>query len=187
MPGGAFNVAELVKTLGLKPVGPDEMRLRQDIQPVLTVGDLSATTPPHEQPAALFGSLVTGAVGTVGMFEIQSLAPGGGYVGWFNQTTAFSTCQVRVATAPSGVATVVAPAGQLSRAPVLSILRIGDLVATGLPEILFSTDAQQINFGWRDIYVPHGSFFQVELTALNALSAIGVHWREVLAAENVPA
>lgn len=186
MPGGGFNVAALIKELGLKPVGPDEMRVRGDIQPVLIAGDLSATTPAHEQPAAMFGTTISGAPGTAALFELQSLSPGGGFVGFVSSVQSTGV-RMRVVTAGSGISTVLAPAGVLSRAPLVSIVRIGDVAPSAEPFIAFASTLNATQYGWHDIYVPTGSFFQLESASLNNSIQVGIHWREVVAAENVPA
>lgn len=184
--GGSFNISQLVRELGLKAVSAEDLRILETIQPVLIAGDLSRTTPPHEQPAALLAARTDGAIGRRGMFEVQCLAPGGAFVGWIVFSTLGTTSQIRVVTTPSGVATVSPGAGQLSRAPIRSILRIGDVPATGAPSLVL-TSGFTAQAGFADLYVPNGAFFQIEHATDNVLNVdIGIHWREVLAAENVP-
>ena len=55
MPGGAFNVSQLIRELGLQAVTGDEMRVQETIQPTMRVADLSDVTPPHVAPTAIFG------------------------------------------------------------------------------------------------------------------------------------
>lgn len=185
--GGAFNVSHLIKELGLKAVEGDAMRVLETIQPTLVIGDLHDSTPAHQPPTALFGFVAQGTPSNVGLFEIQCLSPGGAFVGWFSISTVFTGAAIRVVTTGAGVSNVVPSAGQLSRAPVVSIAREGNISATTDPGVQFVTDTQQLFFGFRDLYIPKGSFFQVELTSVNTISAIGVHWREIPAMENNPA
>lgn len=185
--GGAFNVARLIRELGLKPVAGDEtlMRVLQTIQPTLQVGDLSHTTPPHVGASAMFGSIVIGLAAQRGIIELQSLAPGGGFVEWVMVDTNATGAQMRVVTTPSGVAIAVPSAGQLSRDPVLSTVVRGSVAATGDPSVVIVADIDQFRFGHTPLFIPRGSIFQVEHTVDQQLSFVNFGWREVPAPENL--
>lgn len=189
MPGGAFNTSKFIEELGLKPVGPDEMRVRTEIQPVLIAGDLSATTPAHQQPSAMFGAVLVGAAATAGQLELQCMSLGGGFVeGMVGGTGGAEGVRLSVNLVGTGLVTVVAAAGQLSRNPVLSIVRQGAVAPSGDPNVLFRTTFNRtVDKGFNSFYVPHGSFFLMECQNVNTTIDVGFLWREVVPAENVPA
>lgn len=186
MPQGAFNVVALLRDLGLKQISGDEMRVREDIQPTMSVGDLSDLTPPHVAPTALFGALIAGIVGQRGMIELHCLAPGGGFIEWLTWDSATMGALLRIVTVASGVAVPVPVAGQASRDAVLSTVVQGSLVATAAPSILLSQTEAFFAFAPRPIFVPRGAFFQVEGQTNGGGGSVGFSWREVPASEHVP-
>jgi len=189
--GGAFNVSQLVRELGLTAVSPEDMRVLQTIQPTLQVGNLSDVTPPHVGPSALFGAVTVGAVGERGMFEMRCLAPGGAFVEWILFSTELTGGQFRITTTqalnPAGGPIVVPSAGQMSRDPVVSLAFQGSQLATGLPSVSIVTSSDQFRFGATPLFVPRGSFFSIESTINNTIAILGIGWREVPASEHVPA
>jgi hypothetical protein len=188
---GAFNVARLIAELGLKRVeGRPVMELAEVIQPTITVGDLSGLTPPHVAPEALFGGLITNIALEAAAVEIQCLAPGGGFLesisirgpsaGWLRQS----------ATALIPADPVLANVGQLSRDPVVSVVRVGTVVPSGLEGFDLSTslsgDAVFYNFAPRGLFIPRGTFLTMEAQVVNIALRFGLVWREVPASESVP-
>ena len=185
MPGGAFNTAELIRQLGLKPVGPDEMRVQTSIQPVLNVGDLSDATPPHISASAFFGVLLQGGAGTVGICELQCLSPGGGFIDWitFNATT--TNARFRVTLNSVAVVTPVVPAGVTSNEPIVSPVTQGAVAAPADPSVTIFPTGFIATFSSRPIFVPRGAFFQFQCATVNVAGNLGFGWREVPAAENI--
>jgi len=185
--GGAFNVSQLIRELGLTSVSKEDMRVLETIQPTLLVGDMSNVTPPHVGPSALFGAVTVGAVAEVGIFELRCLAPGGGFVEWIMFATDATGGRFRISLTSSGVATPVVSAGQMSRDAVVSNAFQGSVPPTGLPAVTIVANIDQFRFGHTPLFVPRGSFFQIESTVLNTIAILGIGWREVPASEHVPA
>lgn len=186
MPGGAFNVAALIEQLGLKPVGPDEMRVLSTIQPTMDVADLSDHTPVHKVPTSLFGATITGLAGESGVVQVQSLAPGGLFI----EDLIIAGAQNVVVTtnlAPlAGVILVVQPACVFSDDPIESSVLQGSIPAI-LPPRAQLRAASSIyaasGHGW---FIPKGSFFRVSTGALAVSTEVIFTVREVPAAPNVP-
>jgi len=185
VPGGAFNVAELIRQLGLKPVSADEMGLRQGIQPVLNIGNLADATPPHVSPSAIFGALLVGAPGTVGIIEVQCLSPGGGFIDWFTFNSNVSNARFRVSLTASGAATPVIAAGVTSNVPIVSVINQGDVAASGDPNITLFQNGLFNNLAPRSMFIPRGTFFQIECATVNISATVGFGWREVPVPENI--
>jgi len=184
MPGGAFNTSKFIQELGLKPVGPDEMRVLSDIQPVLIAGDLSGTTPPHIAPSAFFGLLLAGAVGLHGTVELQVLSPGGCFIEWISLDSPVVAVQMRVGTVTLGTATPVVAAGFTSRDPVASLVTT-DAVAIGGASVTLSQTGIYFPFNPNPMFVPSGSFFSLQTQTANSFGTVGFAIREVPAAENL--
>lgn len=188
MPEGTFNVSRLIAELGLQNLTGQELRVLQTIQPVLNVGDIGDNSPPHVSPAAMFGGLAIGSGGNVGSVQLQCLAPGGGFIEWLTFESATTDFNMSVRTVPSGTATVLAPAGVLSRDPIASIVTTDFVAPLGAPQIQLSQDTNQYTFTPRPLFVPRGSFFllQAQTGGGGALFLFGFGWREVPASEHVP-
>jgi hypothetical protein len=186
VPSGAFNVAALIKELGLQALTGEEMRVLEQIQPVMNVGDLGDVTPPHVAPTALFGKLTQGGVGTFPGVQLQCLAPGGGFIEWVTfESTDLGL--MRVTTKNPGLANVVAKAGQVSRDPVVSVCTDGNGLALG-NHVTISTAQAFLNFAPRPMFIPRGSFFSIFGSEAGAVESMrwGFSWREVPASEYAP-
>ncbi len=181
--GGSFNIAALVRRLGLKAVAAEDLRVLQTIQPVLPVGNLSDFTPPFVSASAMFAETVLGIAGGTGFMQLQCLAPGGGFIDWFQFRSGFSNGRMRVSATDLGGA-VSTTVGQTSREPVVSIVTSGSNLLINEPGVHLSENGIFIQFGLRPIFVPRGSFFQMQLIFPNLNGDIGFGWREVPAAEN---
>ncbi len=188
MAQGAFNVTALIRELGLQAVEPDVMEVLRRIQPVITVGDLSDVTPPHVAPTAIFGSLSLSAAGTNGTVALQCLAPGGGFIEWVTIQSTTANALMSVRTVDPGVVTVVGPAGQVSRDPVVSIVRQDAIAALGAPNILLSQTENFFGFSPRPLFIPRASFFilQASNAGVGPSFSWGFSFREVPASEHVP-
>jgi len=185
--GGAFNVSQLIRELGLQTIEGDTMRVLETIQPTMIVADISDSTPPHVGASAMFGASIVGTVPNVGLFELQCLAPGGAFIEWMMFSVGAGNMRFRVTTVASGVSTLVAPAGVLSRDPIVSIARIGNVAPTGLPHILVTSATDFFHFGDKPFFIPRGAFFQLEAASQNVTNPVGCGWREIPASEHVPA
>ncbi len=184
MAGGAFNVAELVKQLGLKPVGPDEMRVRGDIQPVLAVGQLDDLTPQHVPASAFVGIAGIAVLLEVSTLELQCLSAGGLFVDWLSYSSAF-TGQFRIRAAALAAAQAIIVPSNASNETVASVVRGGSQVPTGGPlGGLLDQRSSFVNFQ-RPIYVPKGMFFSIEGRLVNVPASMAFGWREVPAAPNL--
>jgi len=185
--GGAFNVSKLIEQLGLQTVSGDTMRVLETIQPTMAVGDLKDVTPPHVAATEMFNANPTGAAGEVGIVELQCLAPGGGFIEWVFVSTVFSNARMRVVTVGAAIATVVPSVGQLSREPIVSIVREGSIPPSGLPGVLIIPNNAELIWGNRQMFIPRGSFFQIEHNTLATQASTSFSFREVPASEHVPA
>jgi len=186
--GGAFNISELVRELGLTAVTSEDLRVLQTIQPVLNVGDLSDVTPPHVAASSMFGFTVTAAGGLLATMELQCLAPGGCFIEWI---VVVSTTNVGMRVTTAAIAAgqaVVAPAGQTSRDPIVSVVRQGDVAAPGIAEaVVFGATSFDMSFGPNPIFIPRASFFSLQALVANTAATISFGVREVPASEHVPA
>jgi len=186
--GGAFNVAQLIRELGLQTISGETMRILETIQPVMAVGDLSDVTPPHVAPSALFGVQETGAVGTAAIIEAQCLAPGGLFIEMFSAISGFTTCSIRITEAAIGPGLpVLATAGQASREPIASVVRSGAVAQSPLEAFTITQVGEITVFGSNAIFVPRGRFFSMQATLDNTIINFGFWIREVPASEHVPA
>jgi len=185
--GGAFNVSRLIRELGLQVLGADDlMRVRTEIQPVMAVGDLSDVTPPHVAPTALFGRTLLSGGGNTWKFEVQCLAPGGGFCEWIMYNgVANALMRVGLTTITAG-GVVVPNVGQLSRDPIVSIVRAADSVPAGLPGAILSGAGEFYPMAPRPMFIPRGSFLQFEAGALATVGNLSFVWREVPASEFDP-
>ena len=184
MPGGAFNTSKFIEALGLKPVGPDEMRVSSSIQPVLIAGDLSQQTPPHIAASAFFGTTLVGGVGLHGTVELQVLAPGGCFVEWVSIDSPVVAMSMRVGPVSLGTATPLAAAGFTSRDAVQS-RAFTDAVAVGGASVILSQSGIYWPFNPNPMFVPSGSFFSLQTQIANTTGTVGFAIREVPAAENL--
>jgi len=183
VPGGAFNVAALIAELGLKPVGPDEMRIRGDIQPVMVAADLRDLTPPHVPASALFGLGLVGAGLDAGIIEVQCLARGGAFVDWLTISSAVSINMFIRATGSAGLAPQAAVA-QVSRDAIVSVAESGDIVPIAAFSLPVDGGGSFFNFD-PAIFIPRGNFFVLQLALPAQTGSVGFAWREVPAAENL--
>lgn len=181
MAGGSFNTAAFIAELGLKPVGPDEMRVRTEIQPVLIAGDLADTTPPHVTASAFFGQNVASAGGVNATMELQSLGAGGTFVDWVSINSA-QLVGMRVTAAALGATAVVVPAGILSRDTPVSVVRT-DALAPSVTDPAFLRATQ--GFAAVELFIPKGSFFSIQSFVSNTTMQVSMKIREVPAAENL--
>jgi hypothetical protein len=183
--GGAFNVSRLIRELGLKSIRGDELRVLDTIQPTMSVADLEDWTPAHVGPSVIFGIQPTSGAGTRGIVEIQALSAGGAYVDWIG---IFGTlnCEMRVIPNGSGLTNAVPPAAFTSRDPIVSVCNQGPIAATGAAFVQLNRNMQTIRFDRSRLFVPRGSFFQIELTPDNSTMSIGFAWREVVASPSEP-
>ncbi len=185
MPTSAFNISRLIAELGLKDIR--DIPLVERIQPVLTVGDLTAQTPPHVAPSAIFGELISQVVAENGVFEIQCLSAGGGFVDWISVASTAVNLHIKVRpTAIAASEAIVQPLGLTSRDPILSVARQGTILPSGDRGAVASQSALFMGFAPRSIFVPRGSFFSLEGGTVNSGFFFGVGWREVPASEHVP-
>jgi len=186
MGSGAFNVAQLIAELGLKPVvGEDAMRVLNSIQPTMSVGSLQDTTPPHVPPSALFGAFEATGVGVFSNAQIQCLAPGGAFVDWI-ETRGITPIEMRVVTVDPGATTILATAGQVSRDPIVSIARHDPVALIPTPGVFIEEESKIFRFGSHPIFVPRGSFFALTAFLANLTFSWGLGWREVPSSEFVP-
>jgi hypothetical protein len=74
MSNGTFNLTELYRQLGIKNPEPG---VRETVQPVLIVGDLSGLTPLHVPPTGLYGGAIISVGGEYSKIQVTSRAPGG--------------------------------------------------------------------------------------------------------------
>lgn len=188
MAGGAFNVNELIRQMGLQRVGDRApLELRPDIQPVVNVGSLSDLTPPHVAPTALYGSTISNVAGQRGMVEIACLSAGGGFLENFAMSTPLTTIFMSVkltATIPGG--TVVANVGQLSNEASVSVVRQANQATTGVGGYPINQQLAFANFAPRAIFVPRGAFLFFEALTDNIPYTYGFTWREVPASQFEP-
>jgi len=186
--GGAFNVSKLIRELGLTAVTGEDMRVLETIQPTLLVGDLSDVTPPHVAASAMFGTTITAVAAESGVIELQCLAPGGCFIEWIVTFAGTTNIFMRVTTAAiAGGETVLTPAGQTSRDPLLSIVRSGTITPSGIAEaVVFGTTSAELSFGPNPIFIPRGSFFSLEAVVANQPASLGFGVREVPASEHSP-
>ncbi len=186
MPGGAFNTAALIRELGLKPVGPDEMRVLTTIQPTMDVANLSDHTPVHKVPTAMFGATIQGLAGESGVVQVQSLAPGGIFI----EDLIIAGAQNVVATtnlAPlAGVIVVVLPACLFSDDPIVSSVLQGSVPAILPPRAqLRAASSIYAAAGPNGWFIPKGTFFRISTSALAVSTEVIFTIREVPAAPNV--
>lgn len=186
--GGAFNVSQLIRELGLQTIDGDTMRVLETIQPTMVVGDLSDVTPPHVAPSAIFGLTIAGVVAESGTIEIQCLAPGGLFIEWIITigTTTNLLARVTTATIAAGLP-IIPPAGQTSRDPMVSVVRAGTIIASPLNEfVAFGTASQGLSFGPNPLFIPRGSFFNIQALNNNAAVSLSFGAREVPSSEHSP-
>lgn len=187
MAGGAFNVTRLIAELGLKAVTGEEMEVLGKIQPVMQVGNLADVTPPHVAPTALFGSFAVLGAGLFPTVAIQCLAPGGSFVEWLTMESSTTTVTLRILTADPGPTTVVEPAGQASRDPVVSIARSDPVALILGPRITMQPTTAFFPFASRPMFIPRGAFLTLQGTTITTGNFNwGLSWREVPASEHVP-
>lgn len=188
MAQGAFNVSRLIAELGLQNIRGDEMRVLETIQPTMDVGNLADVTPPHVAPTAIFGTILIGGVGTAGGVQIQSLAPGGGFIEWITFESSVTNAVFSIQTANPGLAVALAPGGQASRDPIVSIATTGNVAVVTTSAPVISQTAAILNFTTRPIFIPRGTFFLLQNTGTGAaaISFFGFGFREVPASEFVP-
>lgn len=181
MPGGAFNTAALIAELGLKPVGPDEMRVGSAIQPVLVAADLSSLTPPHVPASGFWGNNLVGAAGLNATMQLQCLGPGGCFVDWFmilsSQLVKFAVRAVATTTA-----TPLALGGQTSRDTPLSVVTTDAILSIGGTFGITGDTGGASHLG---LFVPKGQFFIIQSLVANTSMSVSLKIREVPAAENL--
>jgi len=150
-----FNVAELIRRLGLTDKPGLAFAIRETIQPTINVGDLANLTPALRPPAGLAGSsLAAGAGGTFNLMFVHSLDPGGCYC-WFGRAVA--ELRVNIFQGAPGVAGIVAPysvEGLVApRSVVTTVLQnVGSIVGANNP--IFRDGA--IELGTNGIYLARG-------------------------------
>lgn len=188
MAQGAFNVSRLIAELGLQQLTGEELRVLETIQPVLSVGDISGNSPPHQAPAAMFGGIALGAGANFGTVQLQCLAPGGLFVDWFTLVTPTTTVRLSVRPgAPSAGMPVLAAAGQLSRDPVVSIVTNGNAAVIAAPVCTFEQTTTQFNYGPQPLFVPRGTSLTFQATTVGVqIFTFNFAIREVPASEHVP-
>lgn len=181
--GGAFNVSQLIRELGLKTISGDTMRVLETVQPTLPVGQLEGLTPPHVPPSAMFGVTAASGAGLNATLEVQCLAPDGLWIGWAVIGASASIVGYRVTTVTHAAGLgVLASAGQLSRDAVLSVVRSGGIAAVGGPSVDFPSTFGGNLFFADPLYVPRGSFFSLQSVLTNVPVFLGFKFKEVPAA-----
>ena len=186
MAGGAFNVAALIRQLGLKRIRGDEMRVLETIQPTLSVGELADLTPQHRTPSVLVGVDLVGLALEHGIVELQCLSLGGGFITDLYMSAAASVF-VRVATTPAviGVPVPVVPAGVLSADPIVSNIVLGSGANLGPPRVALKSTGKTYFGTHGGLFIPRGSFFQIQVQSVAATSIASFVWREIPAAETI--
>jgi len=185
--GGAFNVSQLIRELGLQTISGDTMRVLETIQPTISVGDLGGLTPPHVTASAFFDHFMVGSGGLFGTVEVQCLSPGGLFIDWITyNSTSTSDFTIRSATALPG-GTIETAAGVTSRDPLVSIVRSGNVARISGNGVSLSRNGDIFVFGNKPIFVPRGQFFGFQVNTADTSSEVGFSVREVPASEHVPA
>lgn len=184
--GGAFNVSQLIRELGLQTMTGEDMRVLQTIQPTLLVGDLSDVTPPHVAASAFFGVTLAGAVGLAGAVELQCLAPGGCFIEWITIDSPVVSISMRVSLTSLGVGTPLAAAGVTSRDAIVSRVQT-DAVALGGAAVTLAQTGDFFGFSPNPMFIPRASFFSLQHQVVNLVGTVGFGVREVPASEHVPA
>ncbi len=171
MSAGGFNVAELLKQLGLKSLR--DLPLVEAIQPTLPVGDASGLSSPLLAPTCWAGGPVAAVVGRLSGFQIQSLGAGGCWVRELRAGTTGANGYWRMilsATEPAGgnYGATALTNHDMAPTPVLSRCSSGDSnVNLGAdcptwPQSNFTT----VPFV-DGIYLPHGFFCAIEFANIN--------------------
>lgn len=184
--GGAFNVSQLIRELGLQTISGEDLRVLETIQPTLLVGDLSDVTPPHVAASAFFGVTLAGAVGLAGTVELQCLAPGGCFIEWVSIDSPVVAIAMRVTTVSLGVTTPLAAAGVTSRDPIVSRVRT-DAVVLGPAFVSLAQTGDFFPMNPNPMFIPRASFFSLQHQVVNLTGTVGFAVREVPASEHVPA
>ena len=185
MAGGSFNVAELLRQLGLKSV--HELPIAPSVQPVLVAGDASGLTPPLLPPTAWAGATIGAVIGQLGGLQVQSLGVGGCWVRQclfaVGQTTVIPFAITAADPIAGGYATVLTK-NEMAPDPTVSVVRVGNdaaaLAVGDSPQwrAITSTTVPLIDA----VYVPHGWFFTIQNANSNQISYASVMIQEVPAA-----
>jgi hypothetical protein len=107
MSNGTFNLTEFYRQLGIKNPEPG---VRETVQPVLIVGDLSGLTPRHVPPTFIGGGALTDVAGEYTIYQFTSRSPGGSVI---LSLMCSSFCRVGIAAPTAGLA-VLPDRGPLS-------------------------------------------------------------------------
>lgn len=130
MPGvGDFNLRSFFRAMGIKNPQPS---MREFVQPVISVGDMSQITPLYRPPTALFGGDVAAAIARFSYIEVVSRAEGGTLLG-FNTGTSIKIGTGLFPLTPVFVVDPWPVGAQLSVGPTTSLVRTATTAVMPIP------------------------------------------------------
>lgn len=190
MSRGSFNVAELLRQLGLKSAR--DLPVLETVQPVLPVGDASGLSPSLIAPIAWAGGEVAAVAGQYGAFQVSGRGAGGTWIRQFTTSAPGTSGLWRLnvsSTDPlaGGIATAL-PLLDMAANPVQSVVRKGTS-ATLLPAATTPSWNQiaATTFTMIDpVYLLPGSILTIEQATVNAVFYFSVIVQDVPAAPLSP-
>jgi len=156
MPGvGDFNLRSFFRAMGIKNPQPS---MREFVQPVIVVGDMSEITPQYRPPTGYFGGDIAGFAAEFSFFQVISRAEGGTLTS-FSTSTNFMFGTV-VPDLPTFFVDPWPIAAQLSVEAPVSLVRAGHtatqpIVANRAPTITATNRTIPANNG-RLLWIPPG-------------------------------
>jgi len=178
MPGvGDFNLRSFFRAMGIKN---PETSMREFVQPVIVVGDMSEITPQYRPPQGYFGGDVAATVGEFSYFQMVSRAEGGSLV------MAGSDSSLRFGTFATALAGTIFEADHIlsvqgSVDPPVSLVSTGSVVP--VPLVTNRTPGTDASFniakgGGEMIWIRPGTTFAVWSFTANA--SINRWWLKVI-------
>lgn len=195
MAEGSFNIAAVIKRLGLKRV--NRLDFVEAIQPVVSVGNAEQHAPWLQPAEAFFGGSEPTSATRRGTMQVRSLGLGGIFVVemrfHFQATLNGSAFRIDL----DGVDPIAADPLLNPRAgenlnpddPVLSIVTTGlsnTTIGSGLPKIGVGQAGGEPAAFNIEFYLPHGALLTYQCRDLNVASEFFVRIRELPAADLTP-
>lgn len=177
MPGvGDFNLRSFFRAMGIK--NPDTS-MREFVQPVILVGDMSEITPQYRPPRGIFGGDVAATVGEFSTIQMTSRAEGGTLLGCGADTVLrYATITPRLI--DTDKTADVVPACQFSVEAPVSLVGTGGVIL--LPGVTLQSPSTDTDFNLQEqrryFWVRPGDTFA--MWAIVANTSINRWWMDVI-------
>jgi len=187
MPGvGDFNLRSFFRAMGIK--NPDTS-MRETVQPVIVVGNMSDITPVYRPPSGIWGGDVVAVAAEFSFFQITSRAEGGTLIHQFGAdgNLQFGTLDAAL---PATINTDFPLSSQLSVAPPVSLVTTGSVAAIPIPlnespNTNTATHFPLTGGGFRDMWIRPGNTFIAFRSTVNQSAGDWLLWATDLpASEN---